>query len=87
MSEVTVTNNTGMLSSEFSFFFFSFFIYYRRVKFHEALMKQNKYFLNAQIGFFWGCKLHVVHTSAELQKYVSDTTQHYSTKPFPSLFS
>lgn len=50
-------------------------------------MKQNKYFLNAQIRFFWGCKLHVVHTSAELQKYVSDTTQHYSTKPFPSLFS
>lgn len=50
-------------------------------------MKQNRYFLNAQIRFFWGCKLHVVHAPAELQKYVSDITQHYSMKTFPSFFS
>lgn len=50
-------------------------------------MKQNRYFLNAQIRFFWGCKLHVVHTSAELQKYVSGITQHYSMETFLSLFS
>lgn len=86
-SDVRVTNGTEMLSSVNNFLFSSFFIYYRRVKFHKALMKQNRYFLNAQIRFFWGCKLHVVHTSAELQKYVSGITQHYSMETFLSLFS
>ncbi|KAK4832799.1 hypothetical protein QYF61_025667 [Mycteria americana] len=38
------------------------------------------YFLNSQIRFFRGCKLHAMHTSAELQKCASEITQHDNMK-------